>query len=384
MHVFANLSHPHVSARLPAFYVTNTLNFKHEAVHRITGAQTSLEDYPISLVISQEAVKINAFTGPSGAGARSPRVNGPERQIITTINAQQIPPSPSVQQSPVTQATPSTVETSRSPLQTPGPLIANANGSVEATSRRQETTRMRSSIACSRCRRSKTKCDNNGVRDITGALAPCKSCVASKKICDYPAPQPAAASNYSQRRESTVTTAGEEVSSVIPAPSTVIFITFVPVRMLSLVCKYPNGAPMRSNLIIRWSLLVLDKRKRMLLCHDNNTDGNSQAPPKKRKRPIVPTAGTMFRSKGRLGALEDALESPLLTPRVWDELVSQRFRKTVILLILASGLFTKNTTRRNFHSCIREHSLVLCKGCHQFHLQRKDLILKGNEVMTLH
>ena len=163
-------------------------------------------------MISQEAVKINAFTGPSAAGARSPRVNGPERQIVTIINAQQIPPSPSVQQSPVTQATPSTVEASRSPLQTQGPLIANANGSVEATSRRQETTRMRSSIACSRCRRSKTKCDNNGVRDSTGALAPCKSCVASKKICDYPAPQPAA-SNYSQRRESTVTTAGEEVSS---------------------------------------------------------------------------------------------------------------------------------------------------------------------------
>lgn len=133
---------------------------------------------------------------------------------MTTVNAQQIPPSPSVQQSPVTQATPSTVEASRSPLQTPGPLIANLNGSAEAIGRRQETTRMRSSIACSRCRRSKTKCDNNGNRDSTGALAPCKSCVASKKICDYPAPQPAT-SNHSHRRESVATTTGEEVSDMI-------------------------------------------------------------------------------------------------------------------------------------------------------------------------
>jgi hypothetical protein len=133
---------------------------------------------------------------------------------VTTANVQHIPPSPSVQQSPVTQVTPSTVEASRSPLQTPGPLIANGNGSVEATGRRQETTRMRSSIACSRCRRSKTKCDNNGNRDSTGALAPCKSCIQSKKICEYPAPQPAA-SNHSQRRESTVTAAGEDVSDMI-------------------------------------------------------------------------------------------------------------------------------------------------------------------------
>lgn len=94
----------------------------------------------------------------------------------------------------------------------------------------------------------------------------------------------------------------------------------------------------------------------MLPCRTNVTNKNSQAPPKKRKRPIVPTAGTTFRSKGRLGTLEDALESPLLTPKVWDELVSQLSRKTVILLILASGLFTKNITLRNFLSCTKEHS----------------------------
>lgn len=45
-----------------------------------------------------------------------------------------------------------------------------------------------------------------------------------------------------------------------------------------------------------------------------------QAPPKKRKRPVVPAVGTPFRGKGRLGTPEDALESDLLTPKLWDEL----------------------------------------------------------------
>lgn len=129
---------------------------------------------------------------------------------MNTFNAQQIPPSPSVQQSPITQATPSTVGAAGSPMQTPGPLIANADGGVEAKGRRQEKeTRMRSSIACCACRRSKTKCDNNGIRLGDGSLAPCKSCVDHKKECTYPAPAPA--TSQSQRRESTATTAGEEV-----------------------------------------------------------------------------------------------------------------------------------------------------------------------------
>lgn len=122
-----------------------------------------------------------------------------------------MPPSPSVQQSPVTQATPSTLGTAGSPLQqTTRPLIANANGSVEATGRRQETTRMRSSIACSSCRRSKTKCDNNGLRDTIGNLLPCKSCTTGNKRCEYPSPQPPA-NTQPQRRESTATIGGDEV-----------------------------------------------------------------------------------------------------------------------------------------------------------------------------
>lgn len=113
---------------------------------------------------------------------------------------------------------------------------------------------MRSSIACSRCRRSKTKCDNNGIRDTDGNLAACKSCAAGNRKCEYPAPTPTT-NNHSQRRESTATTFGEEV------------------------------------------------------------------PAKKRKRPVAPTApGTPFRSRGKPGIFEDTLDSPLLTPKVWDEL----------------------------------------------------------------
>ncbi|KAJ8113919.1 hypothetical protein OPT61_g4072 [Boeremia exigua] len=201
-----------------------------------------------------KAVKINSFTVPSAAGAPSPRANGTERQTLTTVNVQQVPASPSVQQSPVTHASPSTLGIAGSPLQISRPLIANANGSVEATVRRQETTRMRSSIACSRCRRSKTKCDNNGIRDSTGALAPCKSCAAGNKVCDYPAPQPAN-SHQPHRRESTATAAGGE------------------------------------------------------------------APSKKRKRPAVPvTANGPSQTNPKLGPHEDALNSPLLTPKVWEEL----------------------------------------------------------------
>ena len=126
---------------------------------------------------------------------------------MTTVNAQQVPPSPSVQQSPVNNATPSTLGAAGSPLQTPRPLVAHAKIKMEATGRR-ETNRVRSSIACSSCRRSKTKCDNDGIRDANGHLAPCRSCLASKKKCDY---EMTSTSGQPPRRESTATAAGDEV-----------------------------------------------------------------------------------------------------------------------------------------------------------------------------
>ena len=69
-------------------------------------------------------------------------------------------------------------------------------------------------------------------------------------------------------------------------------------------------------------LLVFNMRNLTIDCYGGSADRSFQAPPRKRKRPVAPTAGTPFRSKGRLGSLEDALESSLLTSKVWEELVS--------------------------------------------------------------
>ena len=55
------------------------------------------------------------------------------------------------------------------------------------------------------------------------------------------------------------------------------------------------------------------------LCNDHVLIAR-QAPLKKRKRPVVPTIGPSLRGKGRLGSPEDALNSDLLTPKLWDEL----------------------------------------------------------------
>jgi len=52
----------------------------------------------------------------------------------------------------------------------------------EAGPRRADQPRMRSSIACARCRRSKVKCVNNGVNTT------CRDCEAKGRECTYPTP----------------------------------------------------------------------------------------------------------------------------------------------------------------------------------------------------
>lgn len=55
---------------------------------------------------------------------------------------------------------------------------------------------------------------------------------------------------------------------------------------------------------------------------DEISDRKLQTHQKKRKRPAGPTATqSPYRGKS-VGTLEDAHRSPLLTPKVWDELVS--------------------------------------------------------------
>ncbi|RAR11257.1 serine threonine kinase fungal-specific transcription factor [Stemphylium lycopersici] len=150
------------------------------------------------------------------------------------------PPSPPAQhqqqhqqqQSPLTQLSPSTVKAS--PQQTPGPLDASS-GSAEPSAKRG----MRSQIACARCRRSKTKCEN------TGQGTTCKACANTKRDCiwDHAA---AASSSAPPRRDSTA---------------------------------------------------------------------DFDAPPKKRRKLLAPTTPGGHRPIEGLGTYEDALQSPLLTPR---------------------------------------------------------------------
>lgn len=88
----------------------------------------------------------------------------------------------------------STVTPAR-PLPTPQgftqPSPAIAPGSDQASRQQQAgnaqqtrhaQARMRSSIACARCRRSKVKCVNSGVG------TPCRSCEAGNRECTYPVP----------------------------------------------------------------------------------------------------------------------------------------------------------------------------------------------------
>jgi hypothetical protein len=103
-------------------------------------------------------------------------------------------------------ASPSTVEASTSPLQTPSAHPAT----IDSLNRRPEGPRMRSQIACSRCRRSKTKCDNDGGK------VPCKSCAAGNKVCEFPKGDAITSTTPSHRRESVAgQTQNEDVSSFL-------------------------------------------------------------------------------------------------------------------------------------------------------------------------
>jgi hypothetical protein len=120
------------------------------------------------------------------------------------------PQSPSVvqQPSPVTQASPSTVQ--ESPRLTPSLFVANVNAPVGP---RAPGARMRANIACMRCRKSKTKCENTGTDSV------CKSCAAARPPtkCTYGNVTPST-SSASVRRESTADVEVSELSSYLVLP----------------------------------------------------------------------------------------------------------------------------------------------------------------------
>ncbi|KAH7388840.1 hypothetical protein BKA66DRAFT_61508 [Pyrenochaeta sp. MPI-SDFR-AT-0127] len=70
---------------------------------------------------------------------------------------------------------------------------------------------MRSSIACDKCRKSKTKCENSGINTV------CKTCASTKRECIY-GPSIGTSSGGSLRRESMATDGdvSEETSAMFP------------------------------------------------------------------------------------------------------------------------------------------------------------------------
>ncbi|KAH0367888.1 hypothetical protein KCU65_g4343, partial [Aureobasidium melanogenum] len=72
--------------------------------------------------------------------------------------------------------------TQPSPAAPPGSDQASRQQPGNAQQTRHAQARMRSSIACARCRRSKVKCVNSGVG------TPCRSCEAGNRECTYPVP----------------------------------------------------------------------------------------------------------------------------------------------------------------------------------------------------
>lgn len=85
----------------------------------------------------------------------------------------------------------------------------------------------------------------------------------------------------------------------------------------------------------------------VLTCH--------QAPPKKRRKLLATTTPGAQRPIDGLGTYEDALQSPILTAQVWEELVNARRHPSPVSLLTPPSLtFTKNTSPLISPFCTRE------------------------------
>jgi hypothetical protein len=141
---------------------------------------------PVSPPVGAHA---GAHSGPHAAPPPPP----PPAPALPVQGPQEVPLH-SRQASPFTaQATPSTVH--GSPLPSSRPLVSANGESRPAGPRRPEQPRMRASVACERCRRSKIKCTNNGVD--TG----CVQCLSKGRECQYTSSAP---TTTTTRRESII------------------------------------------------------------------------------------------------------------------------------------------------------------------------------------
>jgi hypothetical protein len=161
---------------------------------------------PYTGIWSENVAKIQPSSSV-GAGAPSPGssaagessaptqpATAPLRPHLHPTHGVHLPPFEQ-QSPPVNQYSPSTVNAS--PQHTPGPSAAN--GYVDAPARQPESTRMRASIACARCRQSKVKCNNKGNNTA------CVACRDKNVACVYSDVQFSSPNNigHSRRESST-------------------------------------------------------------------------------------------------------------------------------------------------------------------------------------
>jgi hypothetical protein len=171
------------------------------ARHHPRAASPGLEASPLSINPGLETSPKS--TRRQSAVASFPMTGEHEPQRLPAYAQLQLPrkpPSPPAQHlpSPLNQPSPSTVQ--ESPQQTPRPF--DASGSAESTARKG----MRSQIACARCRRSKTKCENTGQGTV------CKACANTNRKCEWDHTAAVPSSTGSLRRDSTA----DDVSRVKP------------------------------------------------------------------------------------------------------------------------------------------------------------------------
>ncbi|PSN73150.1 hypothetical protein BS50DRAFT_180520 [Corynespora cassiicola Philippines] len=154
----------------------------------------------VDSVSAANTAKINSST-PSAAGpAPLPEQAPPVRQPALPVHPSLASPTTHTSPSLTAQASPSTVQASPQAtprhVAAPGTVPVGAAQPADSDTRRRGGEgghRMRSSIACTRCRRSKIKCENQGVG------SQCKACHGQGRECTYPV---AGTSVSTPRRES--------------------------------------------------------------------------------------------------------------------------------------------------------------------------------------
>lgn len=136
-------------------------------------------------IISSSAALANLLSAPAALSAQSPKrrysdtSDGSDGYYDRSRKSPRPNPydSTPLRPPPIPQASPTAAPGSDQSQRQQQPQQQSA-----AQPGRHAQARMRSSIACVRCRRSKVKCVNSGVG------TPCRSCEASGRDCTYPVP----------------------------------------------------------------------------------------------------------------------------------------------------------------------------------------------------